>query len=101
MKKKLLVILISCIFCFSLGGCSQYNSYDNTKPGGFIDDDWGAGYFTIVESWGGTGVHQCMIVYANDTKVMYFVDAYSIAGGITPLYNADGTIRIYNEEHVK
>jgi hypothetical protein len=52
----------------------------------------------MTASWGGMGVNSYMIVYANDTKVMYYIDAYSIAGGMTPLYNADGTLQIYDGE---
>lgn len=97
MKKKLLAILIGCVLTFSLVGCGN-DTYDNAKKGGVTDDDWGDGYFTIIESWGGVGAHQFMIVYANDTKVMYFIDANSIAGGMTPLYNPDGTIKVYDGE---
>lgn len=97
MKKKLIVLLMLCILAFSLVGCRN-RTYDDPKKGGAFGDDWGGGYFTIVESWGDIGAHKFMIVYANDTKVMYFIDACTIAGGITPLYNADGTLQIYDGE---
>lgn len=54
---------------------------------GFAD-----GYFTIVKEWGEFGKYK--IVYANDTRVIYFVSSHL---GITPLYNADGTLQIYGE----
>lgn len=98
MKKKLIVLLTLCILMFSLVGCSNNTTYEDSKQGGAFNDNWGGGYFTIVESWGSVGVNKYMIVYANDTKVMYFIDACSIAGGMTPLYNADGTLQIYNGE---
>ena len=100
MKKKLLTILVICIFILSLVGCDTdlHATYDNVKNHDSKDDDWADGYFTIIESWGGSGIHKYMIVYANDTKVMYYVDNISGSNGITPLYNSDGTIKIYNEE---
>jgi hypothetical protein len=95
--KKIIVLLVVCILGLSFVGCGN-KTYEDSKRGGPFDDDWGDGYFTIVESWGGIGAQQYMIVYANDTKVMYFIDACSVAGGMTPLYNADGTLQIYDEE---
>ena len=38
------------------------------------------------------------IVYANDTNVKYMIITYGYKMGITPLYNADGTLQIYNGE---
>lgn len=43
------------------------------------------------------GVDYC-IVYANDTKVKYLIGYYTNMFGITPLFNADGSLQIYNEE---
>lgn len=83
--KKIIVLLTLIILIFSLVACGNNQTYEDAKQGGCDDDDWECGYFTVIKSWGGTGVHQNMIVYANDTKVMYYIDAYSIAGGITPL----------------
>lgn len=97
MEKKIVSLLMALVLLFSLLGCEQKRTYEDPKQGGAFDDDWGAGYFTVIKSWGGSGVRQFMIVYANDTKVMYFIDALSIAGGMTPLYNADGTLQVYKE----
>lgn len=38
------------------------------------------------------------IVYANDTKVKYFICSGYNQYGITPLYNADGTLQVYDGE---
>ena len=96
--KKIVVLLVIVILMFSLVGCGKHETYENAEQGGVNDNDWGYGYFTIIKSWGGIGAYQYMIVYANDTKVMYYIDGCSIAGGITPLYNADGTLQIYDGE---
>lgn len=37
------------------------------------------------------------MVYANDTKVKYLMVNTGYAIGITPLYNADGTLQLYEE----
>ena len=39
-----------------------------------------------------------VFVYANDTKVMYFIVSGSSTFGITPLYNTNGTLQIYEGE---
>lgn len=55
--------------------------------------DFGDGYFTVITEWG-----SYQIVYANDTKVKYLIfDSGMYRFGITPLYNADGTLQIYEE----
>lgn len=95
--KKIIALLTIFILMFSLVACNN-QTYEDAKQGGVFDDDFADGYFTVIKSWGGTGAHQYMIVYANDTKVMYYIDACSVAGGITPLYNADGTLQIYDGE---
>lgn len=95
--KKIIVLLTIFILVFSLTGCNN-QTYEDSRQGGVSYDDWANGYFTIIKSWGGVGNCQYMIVYANDTKVMYYIDCHSTAGGITPLYNADGTLQIYDGE---
>lgn len=92
MKNKLIALLIICLLLLSLVGCSK--SYqESTKP---KNDYMGEGYFTTVEEWGGGANYNYSIVYANDTKVMYFIVMGGSAFGITPLYNADGTLQIYD-----
>ena len=51
------------------------------------------GYFTIIND---NGIDR-VIMYANDTgvKYMYYHSGYGY--GMTPLYNEDGTIQVYNE----
>ena len=40
-----------------------------------------------------------LIVYDNDTKVMYHMSNGSYnRGNLTPLYNADGTLRVWEEK---
>jgi hypothetical protein len=92
MKKKIALILVLCAMAAMLCGCSS--SYEEAKTSdtyAFSD-----GYFTVIKEWdGGVNFPLERIVYANDTGVMYYVYIFGYAGGMTPLYNADGTLQIY------
>lgn len=57
----------------------------------------GKGYFTTIKEWNSYS-DKYRIIYANDTKVLYFVKSSTYTFGITPLYNADGTLQIYDGE---
>lgn len=95
MKKKIALILILCIAATVLCSCSSSYEEANTNP----DNYFSKGYFTVIKSWdGGADYPTEHIVYANDTKVMYYVFRGNHTGGITPLYNADGTLQIYEGE---
>ena len=95
MKKKITLVLVLCIMTAMLCSCSVYYEEANTNP----DNYFSKGYFTIIKSWdGGIDYPTEHIVYANDTGVMYYVFRTSYGGGITPLYNADGTLQIYEGE---
>ena len=98
MKKKLILFLTMCIIAFSLIGCGEQTDYQESVE--TITSD-SSGYFTIIEEWEGEDFNTYQIVYANDTKVKYLI-CYNICYnqkvyGITPLYNADGTLQIYND----
>ena len=95
MKKKIALVLILCIAAAMLCSCSSSYKEANTNP----DNYFSKGYFTIIKFWdGGIDYPTECIVYANDTKVMYYVFRGGHNGGITPLYNADGTLQIYKGE---
>ena len=84
--KRIIAILISCILMLSLVGCSESGGRYN------ISSSYQE-YFTVIDS-----IPYGVTVYANDTKVIYFSQYHDFGGGITPLYNADGTLQIYNGE---
>lgn len=89
MKKKFLAIILSSMLVLSCVGCgTTYQEATNTSNSS-------DSYFTVITEWGGTPTYR--IVYANDTKVKYFVLFDGYRGGISPLYNADGTLQIYEE----
>ena len=95
MKKKIALILVLCIMTAMLCGCSSSYEEPCTDP----NITFGNGYFTVIKWWdGGIDFPTEYILYANDTRVMYYAFRTSHAGGITPLYNADGTLQIYEGE---
>lgn len=98
MKKKIITglsILALALSTTIFSGCAN-NPYSKEQDltqstyKGFAD-----GYFTTVKEWCGFGRYK--IVYANDTGVMYLICVSGNHFGITPLYNADGTLQIYGE----
>jgi len=97
MKKKILVILISGIITLSCVGCgTTYQEATGQVETTSISDDFGNGYFTTIVEWSDSkNIYK--IVCANDTKVKYIVITTGYKMGITPLYNADGSLQIYEE----
>lgn len=92
MNKKLIVLLTIFILIFSLVGCAT--TYQEAT-GKNDEEDFCNGYFTVITKWDDDmGVYR--IVYANDTKVKYITISSGYKFGISPLYNADGTLQIYD-----
>lgn len=96
MKKRILSAFIVLVVAAHLTACGGTAYQEAT---GQIESNSSAGfakgYFTVVAEWGGGDY---LVVYANDTKVKYLVICRSqYLSGITPLYNADGTLQIYEE----
>ena len=77
--KKLLVVL-ACIVVLLVGCGTGYTNEEET-------------FYTVVYS-----NNSYLVVYDNYTKVMYHMNIGSYnRGNITPLYNADGTLRVWEE----
>ncbi len=95
MKKKILAALISGILTFSCAGCSTTYQEATGQTESKSDDSFAGDYFTTIVEWGTIPTYR--IVYANDTKVKYFVFIDGHKGGISPLYNADGSLQLYEE----
>jgi len=93
MKKKIYGCLLCMLLSLSLVGCGT--KYQEEKDVN-LEESYCGGYFTRITKWSDSdGVYN--IVYANDTKVKYLIAISSYRSGITPLYNADGTLQIYEE----
>ena len=94
MKKQLLIVALAIIMVVCLVGCGTTYQEATGQTESSTKDGFGNGYFTVITEWG-SGY---MIVYANDTKVKYLIiNRSQYMSGITPLYNADGTLQIYEE----
>lgn len=94
MKNKLIMLCLTFVLLFLLVGCTTTSEscteVQEENP-----------YFTVVEEWQ-EGLSHYQIVYANDTNVKYLLCVYrgvNLYGhSMTPLYNADGTLQIYEGE---
>lgn len=88
MKK---IIAILCV-CLLLTGCgTRYKDAENTSK------ETDEKYFTLIKEWDDVNGREYKIVYANDTGVKYLMFRTYYTAGITPLYNADGSLQVYEE----
>lgn len=94
MKKKITAMMLALGLCVSMSGCSDDGTYVNGEQVKY-------GYFIELESDG-----DMKIVYDRETKVKYYIydcehgvgDTHTHCFGITPIYNADGSLQIYKGE---
>ena len=94
MKKKILAMIAAGLICVSATGCGKsYQEAVNTPEKG----NFGNGYFTELIKWSDSG-YSYEIIYDNSTKVKYLLIKGYYKFGITPLYNADGTLQVYDGE---
>lgn len=94
MRKKLLAIVMAAMMGLSAVGCTSYNESVDISQN---EKSFGGGYFTQIKQWCDLRCDY-YIVYANDTKVMYFIAYHGRTIGITPLYNPDGSVQVYDGE---
>lgn len=95
MKKRLLSVALAVAMVACLVGCGTTYQEATGQTENKASGDFGNGYFTVIVEW-----DSYKIVYAKDTKVKYLIgyrDYPYSQFGITPLYNADGTLQIYEE----
>lgn len=96
MKKKICLALVLCLVATMLCSCSDSPTTESFQPNSSND------YFITIENCGvytrnGSSV-PLYIVYARDTHVKYLIGVGAKKSMITPLYNADGTLQIYEGE---
>ena len=92
--KKIILILCACLL---LTGCGTNYEYAEDKS-----EEIGGGYFTVIKEWNDDddgGVYK--IVYANDTGVKYLIYHNYCVGSMTALYNADGSLQLYEESEAQ
>lgn len=70
--------------------------YDDETTKIISENGYAGDYFTKINYWSDS-LANYYIVYANDTKVKYLIITSSHKFSITPLYNADGSLQIYEK----
>lgn len=85
MKKRLLSVALAVVMVVCLVGCGQEVQNESKEDN--------LSMFVCIET-----TMNWKVVYHKETKVMYAVSygTYNI-GTFSPLYNADGTLQIYEE----
>ena len=90
MKKKILAVVLGLTLCFGMTGCTK----GDIEP---ESSDLGNKYIDLVTVYKDDG-YNIEVLYDKNTKVMYFVKWSSYQFGITPIYNSDGTVKLYDGE---
>lgn len=91
MKKRILAIVLCVVLCFGVTGCSADHLIDGEDNFSSIDNEYMKMHKLYDEKDG------CIIAYDEYTKVMYLCTYGNSAMAITPIYNSDGTIKLYEE----
>lgn len=89
MKKKIFAVALVLTLCFGMTGCTK----GDIEP---ENSDIGNKYIDLVTIYKGDAYTE--VLYDKNTKVMYFVKRSGYQFGITPIYNSDGTVKLYDEE---
>ena len=90
MKKKILAVALGLALCFGMTGCTKGDIEPESSrlANKYID------LVTIYKD----DNHNTKVLYDKNTKVMYFVIWSGYQFGITPIYNSDGTVKLYDGE---
>ena len=91
MKRKILVVVLGLTLCFGMTGCTK----GDIEPESSV---LGNKYIDLVTIYKDDR-HNTEVLYDKNTKVMYFVKRDGYQFGITPIYNSDGTVKLYDEEN--
>lgn len=96
--KKIITLIIGLLACLMvLVGCGSAP----TQPGTFVDKN--ESRFILVDKWEEGAIGNCYVYADKVTGVMYLYtthmdsDAKGYRATMTPLYNTDGTLMIYDE----
>lgn len=90
MKKKILAVVLELVLCLGMTGCTK----GDIEP---ENSDLGNKYIDLVTIYKDDG-HNTEVLYDKNTKVMYFSKCTGYQFGITPIYNSDGTVKLYDGE---
>ena len=94
--KKLILVLATTVVCgMMLTGCKTMVSKDVDYA--YYQNAFNE--FVVVEEKI-SGLHGSLeIIYDKDTKVMYYMIVDGRRCGLTPIYNSDGSVKIYEEDN--
>lgn len=90
MKKKILAVVLGLTLCFGITGCE--NGDIEPESSRFANK-----YIDLVTIYKDDNCYT-EVLYDKNTKVMYFVKRGTYQFGITPIYNSDGTVKLYDGE---
>ncbi len=94
--KKLILVLTTVLICGTLFvGCNTITTEN-------VDDAYyqnAFNKFVVVEEKTNMDYGTLTIMYDKDTKVMYYLITSGYKCGITPIYNSDGSVMIYDENN--
>ena len=91
MKKILLTTVITLSICFGIVGCQSIKGRGKIEPTNAI---LGNKYFDLTTIYDG-GAFGGDVVYDKNTNVMYFIMYKNGYSAITPIYNSDGSVKLY------
>ena len=90
MKKKILAVVLGLTLCFGMTGCTKGDIEPESSR--FANK-----YIDLVAIYRDDNC-DTEVLYDKNTKVMYFVKRSGYQFGITPIYNSDGTVKLYDGE---
>ena len=90
MKKKILAVVLGLTLCFGMTGCTK----GDIEPESNI---LGNKYIDLVTIYKDND-NNIEVAYDKNTKVIYFLKRSAYQFGITPIYNSDGTVKLYDGE---
>lgn len=95
MKRLILILTITLMCGMVFTGCKTTvtENVDNAYYQNAFNQ------FVVVEERRNGDYGTLSIMYDKDTKVMYYMITSAYRCGITPIYNSDGSVMIYDEEN--
>ena len=90
MKKKIAAIIVALTMCISVTGCNEAYK-DGDCNFSHVDNEY-IHLITVCDNEDGN-----VVAYDKDTKVLYLCVYGYYTMGITPIYNSDGSLKLYEE----
>lgn len=90
MKTKIIAAVLGLTLCLGMTGCTK----GDIKP---ESSCLANKYIDLVTIYRDEG-NKVEVLYDKNTKVMYFMKCDADRFGITPIYNSDGTVKLYDGE---